>query len=141
MLRLTKKLHITGKIVVLDSGFYVLQVLVDIKNKGVYGDALIKKRRHLPYYIDSNNIKDQFNDKDLGCVDAQYSEIDNLIRHVFTMKEEDYVVMLMSTYGTNERVGDNKLRAIGGERIRFKYTKALHNHYYHRDDADSHNTR
>ena len=44
MLILTKMFQGTGKIVMLDSGFCVLQVLVDMNNKGVYVYALVKKR-------------------------------------------------------------------------------------------------
>ena len=39
-------LHDTGKIVVFDSGFYIIQVLVDIKKKGVYEAALIRKSQY-----------------------------------------------------------------------------------------------
>ena len=45
MLRLTKNIHGTGNIVVLDSGLCVMQGLVYITKKSVYGDALIEKRR------------------------------------------------------------------------------------------------
>ena len=43
LLHLTKPVWGTGKLVVLDSGFCVLQGLVELKKKGVYAHALIKK--------------------------------------------------------------------------------------------------
>ena len=46
MLCLTKMIHGTGNIVVLDYGFCVIHGLVDMKKKGVYGVTLIKKRRY-----------------------------------------------------------------------------------------------
>ena len=52
MLRLTKMLHGTGNIVVLDYGFFALQELVDMKKKGVYEAALVKEGIYRPRYID-----------------------------------------------------------------------------------------
>ena len=45
-------LHGTGNIVVLDSGFFALQELVDMKKKGVYEAALVKEGRYRPRYVD-----------------------------------------------------------------------------------------
>ena len=45
VLRLTKNIHGTGNIVVLDYGLCVLQGLLDITKKSVFGKALIEKRR------------------------------------------------------------------------------------------------
>ena len=87
------------------------------------------------------SIKDHFTDKDVGEVDSLCGKIDNVPLRVFDMKEEDYVVMLMSTYGENERVGEGKFRIIGGEMITFKYPESVHNCYQHRDTVDSHNVR
>ena len=141
ILRLTKKLHGTGEIVLLDSGFCVLQGLVDIEKKGVYGAALTKKRWYWPRYIDWKIIKAHFINKGVGAVGAHCGELDNVPLRVLATKEEDCVMMLMSTYGTNEWVGEDKFRKIGGERITFKYSETVYKHYQHRDDIDSHNTR
>ena len=43
LLCLTEPVWGTGKLVVLDSGFCVIQGLVELKKKGVYAHALIKK--------------------------------------------------------------------------------------------------
>ena len=72
---------------------------------------------------------------------AHCGELDNVPLRVLATKEEDCVMMLMSTYGTNEWVGEDKFRKIGGERITFKYSETVYKHYQHRDDIDSHNTR
>ena len=47
----------------------------------------------------------------------------------------------MSTYGTNEWVGEVKTHTIGGERMSFKYPEAVYNRYQHRYAVDSHNAR
>jgi len=68
--------------------------------------------------------------KDVGDVDAWQGVLDNIPFHVFAMKEPDYVMQLMSTYGTNERVGELKKRAYnaGGEHREktFQYPKVGH---------------
>ena len=45
LLQLTKPVWSTGKVFVLDSGFCVLQAVVELKKKGLFAAALIKKRR------------------------------------------------------------------------------------------------
>ena len=44
MLEMTKLLHTTGKIVTMDSGFYVTAGILAMHDHGVFGQALIKKR-------------------------------------------------------------------------------------------------
>ena len=51
------------------------------------------------------------------------------------MKEEDYVMMMMTNYETNERAGRDKLWTIDG------YPETVHRHYQHRDSVEYHNTR
>ena len=38
-------------------------------------------------------------------MDALRDDIDNFTLCVFAVKEEDYVIILMSAYGKNDRVG------------------------------------
>jgi hypothetical protein len=44
--RMTKPIHGQGKIVVMDSGFCVTKEIVKMGKKGVFGQALVKKRRY-----------------------------------------------------------------------------------------------
>jgi Transposase IS4 len=109
----------------------------------VFSAALIKKRRYWPKYIEGEQIKAHFDDKEIGTVDAIRGELDEVPLHVFCMKEEDYVMMLMSIFGTCLRVGDERFRKIGNEnqRISFKYPELVYNHFQYRDAVDSHNAR
>ena len=43
MLEMTKPVHHTGKVVLMDSGFCVSVVIIAMHNFGVYGQSLIKK--------------------------------------------------------------------------------------------------
>ena len=86
-LQSTKKLHGTRNIVVLDSGSFVLQGLVCIKKKGVYGEDPIKKMRYWPHYIDGETIKDNFTNKGVGAVDSLRGELENVTLCVFSVKD------------------------------------------------------
>jgi hypothetical protein len=143
LLRLTKTLWGTAKCVVLDSGFCVVKGIVELKKRGVFSAALIKKRRYWPKYIDGDRIKQHFESKDIGAIDALRGELDEVPFHVFGMKEENYVMMLMSTYGTLSRVGEERYRRVGAhqQRISFQYPELVYNHFQYRDAVDSHNAR
>ena len=65
LLRLCKSLYGTGKIVILDSGFCVLQGIIKLRKLGVFAGALIKKRRYWPKHIPGDKINDHFKDKEV----------------------------------------------------------------------------
>ena len=69
----------------------------------MYASALIKKRRYWPRYIQSDAINDHMLQAEVGDVDAWQGTMDLIPFHVFVMKEADYIIMLMSTYGTNNQ--------------------------------------
>jgi len=142
MLRMTEPIHKSGRVVILDSGFCVLQGIIELRKKGVYASALIKKRQYWPKYIPGDDVKAHFADKQIGDVDAWPGELDGVPFHIFAMKEPDYTMMLMSTYGTNTRVGEMKKRDVeNGQRLSFMYPEVVANHYWFRDAVDSNNAR
>ena len=65
LLTMCKPLYSTGKVVILDSGFCVLRGIVELRKKGVFAGALIKKRRYWPKYIDGEKIDSYFADRDV----------------------------------------------------------------------------
>jgi Transposase IS4 len=46
LLRLCVRLFGTGSVVILDSGFCVLEALLELRRRGVFASAVIKKRRY-----------------------------------------------------------------------------------------------
>jgi len=147
LVRLTKSLWGTGKLVILDSGFCVVKGLVELKRKGVFASALIKKRRYWPKYIDGDAIKSHFEGAEVGSADALRGSVDNIDFHVFAMKEPDYTMMLMSTYGTNNREAGKETKRQwkddNGNRCEatFRYPEVVHNHYKYRHFIDDHNAK
>ena len=69
--------------------------------------------------------------------------MDDVPFHVFSMKESDYIMSLMSTYGTNERCGwevhhDWKENGIK-KSTTFQYPEVVDNHFKYRHYVDDHN--
>ena len=108
LLRLTTSIWHTGRVVILDSGFCVLKGIVELRRRGVFASALIKKRRYWPKHIKGDEIRDHFVQREVGDVDALPGIMDGVSFHVYAMKEPNYVLSLMSTYGMLERKGKLK---------------------------------
>ena len=88
-MRLCKALYGTGKVVILDSGFCVLQGLIELRKVGVFGSALIKKRRYWPKHVPGAEIDDHFKDKEIGERDSLQGTLDGVSYDLFGMKEPD----------------------------------------------------
>ena len=144
LLHLMKSQFGTGKTVVLDSGFCVLQGLVELKKNGMYAHAFIKKRRYWPKHVPGDAVMEHFNNKEVGERDAIHGELDGLRFYLYGMKEPDYIMQIMSTYRTLHEKGPEKKRhfTINGEKVvkTFHYAEIIHNHYAYRDMIDNHNS-
>ena len=142
LLRILQPIFTKGYVVVLDSGFCVLKGIVELKKRGVYASALIKKRRYWPKYIKGDDIKSHFDAKDVGNCDSWKGQMDEVDFHVYAMKEPDYVMSIMSTYGTNQRTGKETQRElVGGGRKKFSYPEVIGNHFLYRHSVDDHNNK
>jgi hypothetical protein len=69
-----------------DSGFCILKALVKLWKQKVFGAAVIKKWKYWPKYVDGKAIK----------------------KH-FAMKEDKYVMQMMSTYGMLDQMGNEEV--------------------------------
>ncbi len=146
MLRLTRSLDSTGTIVIMDSGFCVLKGLIEMRKRGVFGSAMIKKRRYWPKHVKGDEIKAHFVNMDVGSADAIKGTLDGEDFYIVGLKEPDYILMFMSTYGTLDRQGIEQSRqfkdAVNGDQtVQFKYPEIAKNHYDNRDSVDNHNGR
>jgi Transposase IS4 len=63
LLRRTEQIWGSGKVVVIDSGFCVLKGLIELRKQGVFGAAIVKKRRYWPKYVNGDEIKTDFDGK------------------------------------------------------------------------------
>ena len=58
-----------GFIMILDSGFCVLKGIVELRKKGVFASSLTKKRWYWPQFICGDEIKEHFDNKQVGDTD------------------------------------------------------------------------
>ena len=146
LLRLCQTMFQSGKVVILDSGFCVLQGLIELRKVGVYASAVIKKRRYWPKHVPGKAIDDKMKDEELGATNSVSGKLDDLDYDIFCMKDKDWTMKLMATYGgltdhpthpaarrvykNNQGIYTNKF---------FKYTEPFANHYLYRHAVDDHN--
>ena len=73
-----------------------------------------------------------FNNKDIRDADAIHGELDGKFFYLFRMKEPDYVMQIMSTYGTLQKKGPEKKRQYdvdGQKEVKmFFYPEVVCNH-------------
>ena len=108
LLHLTKPVHGCGKVMVLDSGFCVLKALVELQKKGVFAHMFIKKRRYWPKHVPGDDIIVHFTNEEVGKVDAIKGVLEDVPFYLFAMKEPDYMMQIMSTYGTLGNLEEEK---------------------------------
>ena len=66
LLRIMKSYSATGKYVIIDSGFCVLKVLVQLRKKGVFAYAFIKNRRYWTSMVPGKDMEDHFGEVEVG---------------------------------------------------------------------------
>ena len=110
----------------------------------MFAAALIKKRRYWPKHVSGDEIIAHFKDKDVGAVDAIKGTMDSVPFHIHGMKEPDYIMMLMTMYGTILRLGEMKKRQYKINGVKkmtdFQYPEIVNNHYKYCDMIDNHNS-
>jgi hypothetical protein len=90
LLRLCACIASRGMVVILDSGFCVLQGLVELKKIGVFASAIIKKCCYWPKYVPGELIDDQMKGKEIGDVDALNGTLEGVPYIIMCMKDVDY---------------------------------------------------
>ena len=82
----------------------------------------------------------------MGATDAWAGKLDGVPFHIYAMKEPDYIMSLMSTYGTNQRVNRKETRRDWKEdgvskTTMFKYPEVIDNHFRYRHSVNDHNAK
>ena len=105
---------------VLDSRFCVLNTIVELK-RGLFAAALIKKRHYWLKHVPGDTIIAHIADKGAGEVDALQGTLERVLLHIHAMKEPDYMMMLMLTYGMMAECRDQKKQTFlvdGGQEVK-----------------------
>ena len=130
---------------ILDSSFCVLEGLVELRKMGVYASALIKKRRDWPKHLPGDEIDEYFKKKKVGEGDSLHGTLNEVPYDLFCMKEPDYTMKIMSTYGRliiseGQRISKRVFTKDGNkQKIDFKYAEPFANHFDYHHIVDDHN--
>ena len=98
-------------------------------------------QQYYPENVDGEAVKEQFSGKEVGYDDAISRVIYGQKFHMHGMKEPYYTMMLMTTYGTLNRTGNERKKHFNGETVRFKYPDIVQNHYTYQHNVDNKNNR
>ena len=102
MLLCTRHICNCSKVFIMDIGFCVTNGLLELRKKGVFGAARIKKHIYWPVNSKVYAIDAQFSSKKVSNVDALNQVEDGVAYHISCIKEPDYVMKLITKYGTLE---------------------------------------
>ena len=147
LLRMLQSYFGTGRYIVLDSGFCVLKGIVELKRHGLFGCALIKKRRFWPAKVPGDAIDDFFRTEgvEVGDCHAISGTMDGIPYNFWGMKEPDYVMKMMACGGLLEvlehcKETSRKWVENGVECFkRFRYACPFDWHFRYRHAVDDHN--
>jgi hypothetical protein len=146
LLRLCKSIYSRGFVVILDSGFCVLQGIIELRKKGVFAAAVIKKRKYWPKHVPGDAIDEQMAAKEVGDCDSLPGTLDGIPYDLFALKDSGYTMKIMSTYGSllvmdGQRDSIRNYKNAAGENVtkKFKYTEPFANHFLYRHCVDDHN--
>ena len=89
IVRMKNPLWDTGKVVVMGSGFCVLEVLISMVEKGFFGLSLIKEQHYWHKGVTAEEILRHMQNKEVGDGDAVQGSIIGKIYHIMDIKDPD----------------------------------------------------
>ena len=145
LLRMTNSHFATDRYVILDSGLCVLKGLIQLRKKGIFACAVIKKRRYWPSMLPGKYMEDNFGGVEVGETDAIQGTVDDVIYNLWGTKEPNYVMKMMVTAGQLLAHDTCKETVIiwkeNGSYVvkKFKYKLPFDWHFRYRHAVDDHN--
>ena len=104
-----------------DSNLCVTEVFSSMFEKSVLGLALIKKWCYWPKGVPEEDIIWHIQNKEVEDVDAVQGSIIGKSYHIMTIKETEYVILIMKTYVTLEHLEGSdthwRYKGAGGELV------------------------
>ena len=100
LLHMMKSYLATGMYVIIYSSFFVLKILVELRNNIVFSCAVINKRRCWTYMVPGKDMEDRFGEVEVGETDSIHVTVDVAIYNLWGMEEPDYVMSMMATDGS-----------------------------------------
>lgn len=142
LLRMLKSYFATGKYVILDSGFCVLKGLVELRKRGLFAGALIKKRRFWPSLVPGQAIDEHCAaNLQVGQCKAVQGKLDEVDYFLWCLREPGYTMKIMATGGAlfTDESCRGTMREWEGNSSEFQYTLPFDWHFRFRHAIDDHN--
>lgn len=106
VLRLCKSIGHSGRAVVMDAGFCVLEALIQLRRElAVFGCIMIKKRGSWPKHVPCERVLQHYADKTVGEADALPGKYKGEEFHIVAWKKPEYVTIMMTTFGNLQEEG------------------------------------
>lgn len=130
-------------LIVLDSGFCVLQGLLELRKRGVFSSAVIKKRGYLPKLVSGRTMNVRVEMKEVRETDGIQGLLDETPFLLFVMKEVKINTKIKARDGSLDIHADakEKKRKVDNATKMFRYKEPFHNHYACRHCVDDHNNK
>ena len=134
----------SGRVVVLDSGFQVLQALIELLKRGVYASAIIKWKGNWPKGVDGDLMESEAMKLITGESAAMRGTKNGAAFYLWVLRDSMYVLKFMTTYGTtNTHISATPVRRKacipGAPQVVFKHDVVCYNYYAHRNAVDVNN--
>ena len=141
VLRCTKSLFGTGRVIILDSGFGQLPVLTELKKRGLFGTMFIKKRRGWPKGVPGDAIHASLQGADIGKQFAFVANEGSPHNGVWlaAMPDSKHISMMGNTHSTTIQMGEKKKRRVGDLLVEINYAEYQQNYYKARNAVDFNN--
>lgn len=130
----------------IDSGFCVIKGIEEMYHRGVFGASLINNCQYWPLGVPGDAIDAHFDSMEVGDSDDPRVDRDGVPVKIYGMKEPEYIMKIMSTYGTlqlpdNQRAQTRWTFKVQGKNLtkEFTYPSPFFHHYQGRHSVDDHN--
>ena len=115
VMRMTESLFGSSRVVALDSGFGVIEVLHKLKENGLYAVSIIKKKRYWPKYVGGQELNDKASATEVvgGVVSRKgvFKHNDKTTEFfVVGQRDSKANILAMSTWGTTYQDPAKKIR-------------------------------
>ena len=139
VLRMTKNIWGTQRVVLLDSGFGFLPCLQALKSKGLFGTCVIKKRAYWPAGTEGEVLLEEMAGKDVGTIRVRRGTKDTCAVWIAAMADSKHTGIMANTWGTTHEKGRKRKRRVGRELVEIGYGEYQHYYYYGRHAVDDNN--
>ena len=142
VVRMTKPIWGSGRVILLDSGFGYLPSLTRLHEKGLFATCVIKKKQHWPKGTDGNALLQVMQGREVGtqCVrKGTHHDWPDCQVWIGMMADSKHVSIMANTWSTTCPAGTPRKRCVSGSLVEVTYGEYMHWYYYGRHAVDDNN--